>query len=201
MTNYLLLLHGYTQNGKIIKKKITKLLSKTFLQNYKIISPDGPYIIDNSDVKRGWWKLESPEMFTQEHEYIEYEKAIAVINTNTPSIQCADTFSIIAFSQGTVILEIMIANSLLKIKPDKMILLSPSGIMDRNLLKNDKINDIPSIVIFGEKEGVFNITPEHYQEYSSIKQDNYLVHIHKQGHVIPSQSNEKKIIKKFLEFT
>ena len=198
MKHYLLLLHGYTQNGKIIKKKITKLLSKTFLQDYIVISPDGPYIINSDNEKRGWWELKSPEIFTQEHEYNDYEKAIEAINTNILSMQSIDKLTIIAFSQGTVILEIMIANNLFKKKPNKIILLSPSGIMDKKLLKNDKITNIPSIVMFGEKEEVFNITPEHYQKYSSIKLDNYLVHIHKQGHVIPFKLNEKKIIKKFL---
>ena len=192
MKHYLLLLHGYTQNGKIIKK-ITKLLSKTFLQDYIIISPDGPYIINSDNEKRGWWELKSPEIFTQEHEYNNFEKAIEKNKYKYFIYQNIDKLTIIAFSQGTVLIEIMIANNLLKIKPNKIILLSPSGIMDKKLLKNDKITNIPSIVMFGEKEKVFNITPEHYQKYSSIKLDNYLVHVHKQGHIIPSKANEKKL--------
>ncbi len=194
MVKYLLLLHGYTQNGSIMKDKITKVLSKKIMDEYTVIFPDGPYFIDEN--KLGWWKLESPEMFTKEHTYEDWEKAINTVEQSINHVNSDDELTVIAFSQETIVLEIMM--SLSKIKPSKIILFSPSGIMDMNICESSLRSDttIPILVMMGEKENIFGIDENHYQKYTTF--DSYEVKIHKQGHVIPSQSNDKEIIKKFI---
>ena len=87
----------------------------------------------------------------------------------------------------------------LLIKPNKIILLSPSGIMDKLLFLDKNNIDIQILIMFGEKEGIFGITMDHYKKYSSFELDKCKIFIHSQGHVIPSKSTDKKIIKDFLE--
>jgi hypothetical protein len=187
MKSTLLLLHGYKQTGDIILNKITKLLGSQFLQKYnKIINPTGI-----------WWDLESPEQFTKQHEYKNYENAIDIISK---SIQDVDNITIIAFSQGTVLFEIMyLKNFFVNKEINKVILCSPSGIMDLSIynLQEQKVKIyFPLLITIGEKEDIFNITPENYQKYSIF--DEYELLKHSQGHVIPSQSKDKTIIKNFL---
>ena len=195
MTNILLLLHGYTQNADIISNKIKKLCSKSLLSNYEIISPDGTYHID--DIKRGWWELESPEIFAKSHEYKEYNKAIDKISDCLNHLSSDDNLYIIGFSQGAVLCEMMLIHNLFKIKPKKVILISPSGIMDNRFHLTKKINlDIPILVIIGNNEGVFGITNENYEKYSFIEK--YEIINHDSGHVIPSNYKMKEKIRLYI---
>ena len=195
MNNILLLLHGYTQNGELISHKIKKLCSKSLLANYEIISPDGPYHID--DIKRGWWELESPEIFAKPHEYKYYNKAIDKVSDCLNHLSSDDNLYIIGFSQGAVLCEIMLIHNLFKIKPKKVTLISPSGIMDNSLHLTKKINlNIPILVIIGNNEGVFGITNENYKKYSFI--ENFKIENHENGHVIPSNSKMKEIVRLYI---
>ena len=203
MVNYLLLLHGYTQNSLRIEKTFTKLLSKKYLQKYNIISPNGPYIIDNNEpeVIRGWWNLPSPEMYSKGYSYDGYIDAVTTINNSIKIVNDNDDLSVIGFSQGAVLLEIMLAHNLINKKPNKIISFSSVGITDQKLqLSQKKEVNIPVLSFFGEREGIFNITPDHYKNNSSIKSNNNKIVIHDQGHVIPSKSKYKQIIKNFLEY-
>jgi hypothetical protein len=78
----ILLLHGYLQNGNVIRDSVTNLFGKTFMKQNTIVAPSGPYHVTqvaNLDTarmgsisrenKRGWWPLESKELFCQPHEY------------------------------------------------------------------------------------------------------------------------------------
>ncbi len=186
---YLLLLHGYTQNATVFQSKIPKQI----LSLFNVIAPNGPFIIDNDENKRGWWHLSSPDIFTQEHCYENYEKAIEIVLECLTKITKNDTLSIIAFSQGTIVAELVAQKCIVNI--DKILLLSPSGIMDsRTRCKID--NMMPILVMIGEKEGIYGICQEHYTKYSSF--NNFKVIVHKQGHVFPSQSVDKKIMIEFF---
>jgi predicted esterase len=202
MVNYLLLLHGYTQNAVRIEKTFTKLLSKTYLQNYSIICPNGPYIVNNNfdESFRGWWNLPSPEMYSKGYNYNGYMDAVTTVNNSINTINDNDNLSVIGFSQGAVLLEIMLAHNLINKNPNKIILFSSAGISDEKLqLSQKKDTDIPILSFFGEREGIFNITPSLYKKNSSIRSDNHKIVIHDQGHVIPSKSKYKEIIKDFLD--
>ena len=191
MVNYLLLLHGYTQNGSIIHRKMSKLLGNQILSRYTVIVPDGPYVIEEG--RRGWWRLSQPETFTKEQVYDNYHQAIDLVKSLLPVINKDDTLTVMAFSQGTVLVEIMVALELLH--PDKIMLFSPSGVMDCNILKKRSLS-IPIIIMMGQKEEIDGINPQHYAQYTCF--EDYTLIQHKQGHVIPSQSCDKQIIKEFL---
>lgn len=192
---HLLLLHGYTQNSNKYNKTMSKLLSKTFIGNYKVICPNGCYTIDEHDNKLGWWKLDSPQMFTKPHKYIDFDKAIKYVQDHLPTFKENDTLDIIAFSQGSVIVEYMLANKLFQITPNKVVLFSPSGIMDEKYNKI-KIAVDNVLIVMGEKEGIFGITKENYKIVSCL--EGYKTYIHKQGHVIPTNSKTKISVKDFL---
>ncbi len=195
MTNYLLLLHGYTQNGNIMKEKVTKMLSSNIMKTYEILSPNGPYHI--VDEKFGWWKLDSPEMYSQPHTYENYVEAIKTISNTIKHLKEDDILTVIGFSQGAVLAEILIQQKV--IHPDKLVLLSPSGIMDSGINTNTKNNfeNTKILVMIGENENIFNINEQNYRNNTIFPK--FQFHLHKQGHVIPSQSDDKKIIKTFLD--
>jgi len=195
MSNHLLLLHGYTQNGDVILNKVSKLVSKSFLDNYTIISPNGSYQIEEE--KRGWWNLESPEMFNKPHKYENYEDAIKIVQESLKDVKEEDNLFIIGFSQGSVLCEIMLIHNLFNIIPKKVVLISPSGIMDSRLYKSSKIDiGIPLLVIIGKKEGIFGISNENYEKDSYIEK--YDIENHEAGHVIPSNSKTKNLIKLWI---
>ena len=201
--NYLLLIHGYTQSGEVITKKVKKILGANFLQNFNIIAFDGIYnigenITNTSNTKGfGWWELKSPEMYSQKHTYENYEKAVEHVRSNLEHLQPDDTLYILSFSQGAVLTEIMLVHNLFptNVKPEKVLLLSPSGILDDRLRLRSKVHvDSNIMVMFGENEGVYS---SNYTQLSCI--ENVKVHIHSQGHVIPSNSLEKGIIRDFFK--
>ncbi len=191
---YLLLLHGYTQNSEKFYKTITKLLSKTFLDNYSVICPDGCYIVNKEEKKYGWWKLPSPKMFSLPHKDVNFEKSVKYVKEYIPQLKENDTLDIIAFSQGTILAEYMIYHQLLE--PCKVILFSPSGVMDTEHQKLKKVVNCDVLVVIGEKEGVFVVTHKNYAKVSCIT--NYEKETHQAGHVISTNSKSKKLIKIFL---
>jgi predicted esterase len=182
-----LLLHGYTQNGEIMKKKILDFLPKNTLDS-SIISPNGP--IQISENSYGWWPLDNPMSYTKEQKYKNTNAALDVVFN---CLKDVNEFTIIAFSQGSVVAELLLISD---IKPAKVLLFSPSGNMDLSLV--GKINnEFPILVFSGEKEDIFGVTIEHYKKYTSFTTYEHI--LHKQGHVIPSQSVDKQKIKLFLK--
>jgi hypothetical protein len=115
-------------------------------------------------------------------------------------IKNTDHLTIIAFSQGTVIFEIMMSHKLFNRESDKVILLSPFGIMDCSLCSTNLRNiNIPCLIIFGQKEGIFNITLEHYEKYRSMKLNNSTIVVYDHGRSVPFKPKDKQIIKEFLK--
>ena len=115
--NYLLLIHGYTQNGEIIHKKIKKILGNDVLQKFKVLNPNGVYTNDptfTSNLNFGWWNLESPEMYSQKQTYDKefVEKSIKCILKSLEGVNSQDNLYVIAFSQGAVLTEIMLVNEI-----------------------------------------------------------------------------------------
>ena len=195
MVKYLLLFHGYNQNKETMEKKINKLIPKKILNCYSVISVSGSYKIGENLNTFGWWRLETPMNFTKPGIYENYHKAIDNVKTQLSNINKTDSVSIIAFSQGTVIVEIMLALELFSFIPKKVLLVSPSGIMDKNI-KVNKISNIEILATFGKLEKTFRICPEHYECWTAFK--NYKTYVHDKGHVIPSRSCDKKVIFDFL---
>jgi len=196
MTNYLLLLHGYTQNAVRFHKTMTKLLSKTFLEQYTTINPNGCYIVDMKEENYGWWKLPSPKKFSLPHTYVNFDKAVQYVQKLLPTFKPDDTLDIISFSQGTILAEYMLVHNLFPLNPNKVVLFSPSGIMDKKHKKLKTVVNSSVLVMIGEKEGVFGLSIKNYNKVSCI--GNYEAHLHPQGHVVPLKSEYKHIIRKFL---
>ena len=110
MKPQILLLHGYLQNGEKIKKSFTKLMGKTYCNNYEIISPDGVYSIDNLENQYGWWNLPFKEIFCQPHKYniegfFEYFEKLLKNYQNLKQVY--------GFSQGAVALTLLISNDVI----------------------------------------------------------------------------------------
>ncbi len=101
----MLLLHGYTQNATKFQKPITKLLNRTYLDQYTVICPDGCYIVDRNEQKYGWWKLSSAGSFSEPHRYFNFEKAINYVQEHLSDMKSDDILDIISFSQGTILTE------------------------------------------------------------------------------------------------
>ena len=188
---YLLLLHGYTQNAERFTKQVSKLLSKSLTKEYKILSIDGPYQIEKDQY--GWWPLSSPEMYSQPHHYENYEVALEKVRQAIPALGPDDQLDIIAFSQGAVLAEVLLP----ELSYRRVILFSPSGIMDERL-KNISVHDCQGkvIVSIGEREGIYGISHWHYAAQSSL--DNYIVGNHDQGHVVPSGLRNIEVLRQFL---
>jgi predicted esterase len=169
-----------------MQKKISKLFTKEAWSQYTVLAPNGPYVLEGSDSK-GWWPLESPQMYCQPHSYLDHEKALACIQL--PTFTDEDELYAIGFSQGASVLEIMVSQKL--IVPRKLVLISPSGIMDSKIKR--QANCISTLVFMGDKEKDLGITQKHYQKHTTCKR--LIFHQHKYGHVIPSDSASKRVLK------
>lgn len=200
---YLLLLHGYTQNNTIFYKKIKKNLLKSRINEFVVILPESPFIINDDPYCRGWWRLTNSDMFTKPHKYKEYEIGIDSVICSLQKIlktnwnEKEDQLYVVAFSQGAVLAELMYIMDLYPIQPHKMILISPSGIMDLNLRISKKDGKNKVLIVMGEKEKEdFGISHDKYMIYGCIK--NFTFILHRQGHIVPNRSEDRKKILKWL---
>lgn len=190
MVKYLLLLHGYTQNCVIFQKKIKKIIKDGFI----IILPLAPLKLKSG---LGWWYLESSDIFTKPHKYNDINLAINIVKKSLLDIVSDDELYVISFSQGAVLAEIMFIHNFYPIQPKKIILFSPSGIMDDELKTRNLIeakNNTILVVIGDLEEKQFGLTEKIYSKVSCIK--NYDFISHKYGHVVPGKKiYVNKIIK------
>jgi hypothetical protein len=152
-------------------------------------------MVDMKEEKYGWWKIPSTEKFSSQH-YVNFYKAVEYIQQLLPTFKPDDTLDIISFSQGTILAEYMLVHDLFTLNPQKVVMFSPSGIMDKKHKKLSTVVNSSVLVMIGEKEGVFGLSIKNYNKVSCIK--NYEAHMHMQGHVIPLKSKYKWIIKNFL---
>jgi len=184
-------LHGYRQNGELMSKKLTKI----FGAQVNLICPTGPYYSDNTDnSKRGWWQLESKEMFTQEHTYLGYNEALSEINKLLTTVDTIDF--LIGFSQGAVFTTLLLANDLLISKNVKgVILISGSPIMDISL-RDIKIINLPSLHIVGDNDTLCSSIFSKQLVLNYYQPEFYH---HRYGHVIPTDRLSREHIKSFIK--
>jgi len=130
-----LCLHGYLQNGEIMK---SKMLKKWFNSKHNVQYLDGCYdcgVTDNT--KKGWWYLDRDHLFDREYdfgtEFLEYIKAKVTVSPDF----------IVAFSQGCLVATIL---HNLNIFPSLrgLILISGSPVVDPKYLPVDKLK-IPTL--------------------------------------------------------
>jgi predicted esterase len=190
-----LLLHGYMQNGTMIRDAMVSLLSKTQVKNrnMELIVPEGPFLVQDdpapSKQKRGWWKLAHKDLFCKPHEYENVSMAIQQVETLVPNKQVD---LIIGFSQGAVFATILIS---LGFKCNKVICLSGSDVMDTQYVPKHLLT-VPSLHLVGVKDTLC------IRDYSLLLMKRYQqaqLAEHHQGHVIPSGVKTRSILLEFID--
>ena len=225
----ILFLHGYAQNGHIFNirtKNLQKQLNKKFNNNFEYIFPDAPLILDKdeqtveNEILRGWLKyIKDKDTKFYELKSVNYSGVTEAINTiykigdENPNIKI-----IISFSQGTVILILLIILHLYKTEkynfkqhfPNLKCLLCASGFirpfpeneefkdMENEVLNVDekltKKIDIPMMNIFGINDQY--VTNDKSKEINKFF-EKYEIFCHKGKHFVPSSKGD---IIKFEEF-
>ena len=185
-----LALHGFRQNGKIMKDKLKRL-------GIDAICPDGPLVVDKENNLLGWWKLEVPagekvkSYITKPHKYEGFEDTVTFLKA---TVALNDVTIIIGFSQGAVLATLLLNHHLLP-HVQKVLILSGSPIMDKELIRTGKIS-VPMLSLVGVRDEITDqrLALELSQLYVSSQ-----LGTHNSGHVIPSDSSTKETIKLFLE--
>ena len=225
----ILFLHGYGQNSHIFSmrtKNLQKQLNKKFKNKFDFLFPDAPMILDKEEQKienetlRGWLKFVKVDDFYKA-ETIKYLglyegiNSIFKIGDENKNIEV-----IISFSQGTVILILMIILSLYKNEkynfkehfPNLKCLICVSGffrpfpeneefqdLVNEVLNKDEKLVkkfDIPMMDVFGQNDQfVQNEKSKEITKFFS----NYEIFCHKGKHFVPSSKADIIIFENFLE--
>ena len=225
----ILFLHGYGQNSHIFNlrtKNLQKQLNKKFKNKFDFLFPDAPMILDKDEQKienetlRGWLKFVKVDDFykVKTIKYLglnEGINSIFKIGDENNNIEV-----IISFSQGTVILILMIILSLYKNEkynfkehfPNLKCLICVSGffrpfpeneefqdLVEEVLNKNEKLVrkfDIPMMDVFGQNDQfVQNEKSEEITKFFS----NYEIFCHKGKHFVPSSKSDIILFENFLE--
>ena len=225
----ILFLHGYGQNSHIFNirtKNLQKQLNKKFKNKFDFLFPDAPMILDKDEQKieneilRGWLKFVKVDNFYKAKtiKYLglnEGINSIFKIGDENKNIEV-----IISFSQGTVILILMIILSLYKNEkynfkehfPNLKSLICVSGffrpfpeneefqdLVDEVLNKDEKLVkkfDIPMMDVFGQNDQfVENEKSKEITKFFS----NYEIFCHKGKHFIPSSKADIILFENFLE--
>ena len=225
----ILFLHGYGQNGHIFStrtKNLQKQLNKKFNNKFEYLFPDAPFILDKEDQKveneitRGWFKFAKVDNFYKEKtiKYLELNKAIDSIFKIGDDNK--DIEVIISFSQGTVILILMIILDLYKNEkynfkqhfPNLKCLICVSGFIrpypeneefqdlaDEILNKDEKLVkkfDIPMMDVYGQNDQF--VENEKCKEITKFF-TNYEIFCHKGKHFVPSSKADIIKFEDFLE--
>ena len=225
----ILFLHGYAQNGHIFNlrtKNLQKQLNKKFNNKFENIFPDAPLILEKEDqtveneILRGWLKFNKIDDFysSKTVKYIglnESIESIFKIGDDNKEIEV-----IISFSQGTVILILIIILSLYK--NDKYnfkehfhnlkCLICISGffrpfpeneefqdLIDEVLNKDAKLVkkfDVPIMDVYGQNDQF--VQNEKSKEITKFF-NNYEIFSHKGKHYVPSSKGDIVKFEEFLE--
>ncbi len=225
----ILFLHGYAQNSHIFStrtKNLQKQLNKKFNNKFDFLFPDAPMILEKEDqtveneVIRGWLKFVKVDDFYKANtvKYIGLDEginSIYKIGDENKNIEV-----IISFSQGTVILILMIILSLYKTEkynfkqhfPNLKCLICVSvffrpfpeneefqDLVDEVLNKNEKFVkkfDVPMMNVFGQNDQF--VQNEKSKEIVKFFQ-NYEIFNHKGKHFVPSSKADIIKFEEFLE--
>ena len=225
----ILFLHGYGQNSHIFStrtKNLQKQLNKKFNNRFDFYFPDAPMILDKEEQKienetiRGWMKFPKVDNYYKEKTIKllgldEGINSIFKIGDENKNIE-----AIISFSQGSVILILIIILSLYKNEkykfkdhfPNLKCIICVSGffrpfpeneefleLVDEVLNKDEKLVkkcDIPMMNVFGENDQF--VQTEKCKEITKFF-SNYEVFCHKGKHYVPSSKADIIKFEDFLE--
>ena len=225
----ILFLHGYAQNSHIFNmrtKNLQKQLNKKFNNKFEYLFPDAPMILDKEDQKveneivRGWLKFEKVDDFYKAKtvKYIDLNEGIEYIFKIGDENK--DIEAIISFSQGSVVLILIIILSLYKNEkynfkehfPNLKCLICVSGffrpfpeneeyqdLIDEVLNKDEKLVkkfDIPMMDVYGQNDQF--VQNEKCKEITKFF-SNYEIFCHKGKHYVPSSKQDIVKFENFLE--
>lgn len=185
----ILCLHGYLQSGDIMRKAIHRILPQADL-----VSPNGLFNVEIDDKSGfGWWPI------TNKYDLMEPPSEEAILECLEYGRKIAKEHEpieiVIGFSQGASCATLWIQEEI--IKPQKVVLISNFALKKYI----HKINPIPSLHIYGEKDTLLqenfpNMDFKKYSLYSYYHEGK--IYSHRWGHVIPSDSTSKQVIREFL---
>ena len=225
----ILFLHGYAQNANIFNirtKNLQKQLNKKFNNKFEYIFPDAPLILEKEDqtveneIIRGWLKFNNIDDFYSATS-VKYSglkesiESIFKIGDDNKEIEV-----IISFSQGTVLLILIIILSLYKTDkynfkehfPNLKCLICVSGffrpfpendefqdLIDEVLNKDEKLVkkfDIPMMDVYGQNDQF--VQNEKSKEITKFF-NKYEIFCHKGKHYVPSSKADIVKFEEFLE--
>ena len=225
----ILFLHGYAQNSHIFNtrtKNLQKQLNKKFNNKFEYIFPDAPLILDKeeqtveNEIIRGWLKyIKDKDTKFYDLQTVNYSgiseaiNAIYKIGDENQNIRI-----IISFSQGTVILILLIILHLYKTEkfnfkqhfPNLKCLICASGFI-RPFPENEEFQDIKNEILDSDENSTKKIDIPMMDVYGINDQfvnnekskeitkffDKYEIFCHKGKHFVPSS---KADIIKFEDF-
>ena len=225
----ILFLHGYAQNANIFNirtKNLQKQLNKKFNNKFEYIFPDAPLILEKeeqtveNEIIRGWLKFNKIDDFYSATS-VKYSglkesiESIFKIGDDNKEIEV-----IISFSQGTVLLILIIILSLYKTDkynfkehfPNLKCLICVSGffrpfpeneefqdLIDEVLNKDEKLVkkfDIPLMDVYGQNDQF--VQNEKSKEITKFF-NKYEIFCHKGKHYVPSSKADIVKFEEFLE--
>jgi hypothetical protein len=227
----ILFLHGYAQNSHIFNtrtKNLQKQLNKKFNNKFEYIFPDAPLVLDKeeqtveNEIIRGWLKyIKNKDTKFYDLNTVKYMgleeaiNAIFKIGDDNKNIEI-----IISFSQGTVILILLIILSLYKNSkydfkqhfPNLKCLICVSGFFRpypeneefqdiANSVLNDDENsakkiDIPMLDVYGINDQF--VSNEKSKEITKFF-ETYEIFCHKGKHFVPSSKGDIIKFEDFIE--
>lgn len=192
----ILVLHGYGQTPtetliSWLKTIYTSKKATRFKENVEkyLIIDDDEYFLPNGFLKLdsgyGWFEKEKVDFDTKTNK-ANQEDINNIINSDI----IGDFDLVIAFSQGCFTATVLLDNN--RITTKKLILFCPVFIHDHHI--KNKI--IPTTLIYRGSNDTLASYPE--SNYYDFMFENVEYKTHPTGHVIPSDAESKKIVKKFI---
>ena len=224
-----LFLHGYAQNSQIFNlrtKNLQKQLLKKFNNKYEILIPDAPLILDKdnqiqeNEILRGWLTFDKVDDFYGRKLIKYYGLSEAIDNIYKLGDNNKNIEMILSFSQGSVVLILMIILSLYNNDkynfnqhfPNLKCIICVSGFI-RPFPDNDEFKDIidevfseketnikkcqiPILNVYGENDQfVLNDKSQEISKFFTYSED----FCHKGKHFVPSSKGDIIKFEEFLE--
>ena len=193
----ILVLHGYMQNKLTVSRPLKKLLKPTPQVRVRVIIPEGPFIVQNTDkpvteqsVPRGWW-LRPTNSLTEPFSYDGLDESVRAVEN---ALEGADVDMVVGFSQGSVFGTLLLAMGKLP-KCKSAVFYGASGVQDPHLAATitNKIT-VPALFVQGTKDPFCSM--EDARQLGAYYTDT-TYDTHKWGHVIPSDATSRDSLWKF----
>jgi esterase/lipase len=186
MVRKLLCLHGYTQNGPLLSKKMGALRKQLIKHEIECFFPTGPHTLIKSSIisddEKSWWNS-----INNNTEYLGLNESIE--NLVLYAFEHGPFDGVFGFSQGSVMAAIIAS----MIKPQYLILVSGFLPRDQNALKMITFAG-PTLHVIGLNDVL--VLPEYSRSLynSMIQNKNSSVLEHDGGHLIPGKSEYRNSI-------